>query len=134
MYLVTNILGSRLNKEIMDTGIQVTSAATGRIQELIALEGDESVRLRIYISGGGCAGFQYGFAFDKNDNEGDQLFPVDVSEREAKTAVAVVVDPLSYTYLGGATLDYEVGLRGAHFVVRNPNAQTTCGCGSSFSV
>lgn len=115
-----------------DTQIHVTPAAAGRIQELLAIEGDDQLRLRIYITGGGCAGFQYGFMFDKKENEGDQVFAVDSAERTQ--AIATIVDPLSYTYLAGSTLDYEVGLRGAHFVVRNPNASTTCGCGSSFSI
>ena len=103
-----------------------TSAAAGKVAELIEEEGNPELMLRIYIQGGGCSGFQYGFTFDENVNEGDMTIE--------RNDVALVIDPMSYQYLIGAEVDYTEGLEDAQFVVRNPNATTTCGCGSSFSV
>ena len=90
------------------------------------MENNPNLKLRIYVAGGGCSGFQYGFSFDENVNEGDMTI-----ERDG---VSLVIDPMSYQYLIGASVDYVEGLQGAQFVVNNPNATTTCGCGSSFSV
>ena len=95
-------------------------------KNLIAEEKNPNLKLRIYVAGGGCSGFQYGFSFDEDVNEGDMTI-----ERDG---VALVIDPMSYQYLIGAEVDYTEGLQGAQFVVNNPNATTTCGCGSSFSV
>jgi iron-sulfur cluster insertion protein len=106
--------------------ITFTDAAAGKVRRLIAEENNPALKLRIYISGGGCSGFQYGFQFDENVTEGDIVVE--------NGGVALVVDPMSYQYLSGAEVDYTEGLQGAQFVVRNPNATTTCGCGSSFSV
>ena len=103
-----------------------TAAAAGKVRELIAEEGNPGLKLRVYISGGGCSGFQYGFTFDEARAEDD--FAVD------KEGVTLLVDPLSLQYLAGAEIDYSESLSGAQFVIRNPNAKTTCGCGSSFSV
>jgi iron-sulfur cluster insertion protein len=93
---------------------------------MIKDEGNEALKLRVYITGGGCSGFQYGFTFDENINEGDTVVE--------KDGVTFLVDPMSYQYLVGAELDYKEDLQGAQFVIRNPNASTTCGCGSSFSI
>ena len=110
----------------------ITESAVNRIQTLAAKDSRENLNLRVYISGGGCAGFQYGFVFEENQNEDDLNFPLPAPA--APDDASVIIDPLSFTYLKDATLDYEVGLRGAYFVIRNPNAETTCGCGSSFSI
>jgi iron-sulfur cluster insertion protein len=103
-----------------------TGAAAAKVRELIAEEGNAALKLRVYIQGGGCSGFQYGFEFDEARNEDD--FAI-VTE-----GVTLLVDPLSLQYLAGATVDYSESLSGAQFVIRNPNAKTTCGCGSSFTV
>ena len=103
-----------------------THAAAGKVRELIEEEGNPELKLRVYISGGGCSGFQYGFTFDEARAEDD--FAVD------RDGVTLLVDPLSLQYLAGAEVDYTESLTGAQFVIRNPNAKTTCGCGSSFSV
>jgi iron-sulfur cluster insertion protein len=103
-----------------------TGAAAGKVRELIAEEGNPELKLRVYISGGGCSGFQYAYTFDVARAEDD--FAVD------KDGVTLLVDPLSLQYLAGAEIDYSESLTGAQFVIRNPNAKTTCGCGSSFTV
>ena len=103
-----------------------THAAAGKVRELIAEEGNPALKLRVYISGGGCSGFQYGFTFDEERAEDDLAVDRD--------GVLLLVDPLSLQYLTGAEIDYSESLSGAQFVIRNPNAKTTCGCGSSFTV
>jgi iron-sulfur cluster insertion protein len=103
-----------------------TDAAAGKVKQLINEEKNPDLKLRIYVTGGGCSGFQYGFSFDEAINEGDIV--VD------NAGVSLIIDPMSYQYLIGAEVDYTEGLEGAQFVVRNPNATTTCGCGSSFSI
>lgn len=108
------------------SALNFTAAAAHKVRALIDEEGDASLMLRVFISGGGCSGFQYGFTFDPNAGEGDTVI-----EREG---VKLLVDPMSIQYLMGAEIDFSEGLEGAQFVIRNPNAQTTCGCGSSFSV
>ena len=109
-----------------DAPLVFTDAAAGKVRELIAEEGNPGLKLRVYISGGGCSGFQYGFTFDEARAEDD--FAVD------NAGVILLVDPLSLQYLAGAEIDYSESLTGAQFVIRNPNAKTTCGCGSSFTV
>jgi len=103
-----------------------TSAAAAKVRELILEEADPDLKLRVYITGGGCSGFQYGFTFDSKVDDGDVTV-----ERDD---VTLVVDPLSFQYLEGAEVDYSESLQGARFVIRNPNAATTCGCGSSFGI
>ena len=103
-----------------------TNAAAKKVSELIAEEGNPDLMLRIYVQGGGCSGFQYGFTFDETVNEGDETVETD--------GVKLLIDPMSIQYLMGAEVDYTEGLQGAQFVIRNPNASTTCGCGSSFGV
>jgi iron-sulfur cluster insertion protein len=106
--------------------IRISPAVVDKVAELLAEEGDPALRLRIYVTGGGCSGFQYGFAFD------DEAKPDDL--HVARGPVTVVVDAMSLQYLVGAEIDYADDLQGARFVIRNPNAAGTCGCGSSFSV
>jgi iron-sulfur cluster insertion protein len=107
-------------------GIVFTDAAARKVQELILEERNPELKLRVYISGGGCSGFQYGFSFDEERAEDDIAVEND--------GVTLLVDPLSFQYLMGAEVDYTESLQGAQFVIRNPNASTTCGCGSSFSI
>ena len=108
------------------TALQLTNRAVSKVRELITEEGNEDLKLRVYITGGGCSGFQYGFSFDEGAAEDDTTVE--------KDGVVVLVDPMSYQYLAGAEIDYTEGLEGARFVVNNPNAATTCGCGASFSI
>ncbi|AGH39211.1 iron--sulfur cluster insertion protein erpA [Bibersteinia trehalosi USDA-ARS-USMARC-188] len=103
-----------------------TDAAANKVKFLIEGEDNPNLRLRVYITGGGCSGFQYGFTFDDQINDGD----LTVENQN----VGLVVDPMSLQYLIGATVDYVDGLEGSRFVVQNPNASSTCGCGSSFSI
>jgi iron-sulfur cluster insertion protein len=114
------------NAELTPPGIVFTDAAARKVQELILEERNPDLKLRVYISGGGCSGFQYGFSFDEERGEDDIAVEND--------GVTLLVDPLSFQYLMGAEVDYTESLQGAQFVIRNPNAATTCGCGSSFSV
>jgi iron-sulfur cluster insertion protein len=102
-----------------------TDNAAFKVQELIKEEDNEELMLRIFVQGGGCSGFQYGFTFDENLQDGDTVVE--------NQGVKLLIDPMSYQYLVGAEIDYSEGLEGAQFVIRNPNAVTTCGCGSSFS-
>lgn len=106
-------------------GLVFTDAAAAKVKTLIEEEGNDKLMLRVFISGGGCSGFQYGFTFDEHTQDGDT--------RVEKGGVVLLVDPMSYQYLEGAEIDYSEGLEGSQFIIRNPNATTTCGCGSSFS-
>ena len=109
-----------------DTPLEFTSSAARKVRELILSDGNPDLKLRVYITGGGCSGFQYGFTFDEAIDEDD----ISV-ERDG---VTLLVDPLSFQYLEGAEVDYSENLQGARFIIRNPNAATTCGCGSSFGI
>jgi iron-sulfur cluster insertion protein len=102
-----------------------TDSAAGKVRELIEEEGNPALKLRVFVTGGGCSGFQYGFTFDEEVNEDDTTME--------KNGVTLLIDPMSFQYLVGAEIDYTEGLEGAQFVIRNPNATSTCGCGSSFS-
>jgi iron-sulfur cluster insertion protein len=106
--------------------LDFTPAAAAKVRELIAEEGNAALKLRVYIQGGGCSGFQYGFEFDEQQGEDDLAIVTD--------EVTLLVDPLSLQYLMGAAVDYTESLHGAQFVIRNPNAKSTCGCVSSFTV
>ena len=106
--------------------INFTDSACNKVLELIAEEGNPDLKLRVFVTGGGCSGFQYGFTFDELANDDDS--------RIERDGVTFLVDPMSYQYLIGAEIDYQESLEGSQFVIRNPNATTTCGCGSSFSV
>ena len=103
-----------------------TDSAAHKVKALIEEEANPNLKLRVFITGGGCSGFQYGFTFDENITEGD--------EQIENEGVTLLIDPMSVQYLMGAEIDYTEGLEGSQFVIRNPNATTTCGCGSSFSV
>lgn len=105
--------------------INFTDSAAKKVAELIKEEGNPELKLRVYITGGGCSGFQYGFTFDDTVAEDD--YGLD------KAGVSVIIDPMSYQYLEKAEVDYKESLQGSQFVIRNPNASTTCGCGSSFA-
>ncbi len=102
-----------------------TDSAADKVKALIVEEGNDNLKLRVYVTGGGCSGFQYGFTFDEAVNDGDTSVE--------KNGVTLLIDPMSYQYMVGAEIDYKEDLEGAQFVIRNPNATTTCGCGSSFS-
>lgn len=113
-------------------GLVFTDAAAAKVAELIREEENFDLNLRVFITGGGCSGFQYGFTFDEDVQEDDFIFEKNVTEHPA--SVKLLVDPMSYQYLNMAEIDYREDLQGAQFVIKNPNAKTTCGCGSSFSV
>lgn len=115
-----------MNAVVNAEPIDLTPAAEERIRELLEEEADDELCLRVFVTGGGCSGFQYGFTFDDEQAEDDTLIDRD--------GVRVLVDSLSYGYLVGSVIDYSEGLQGARFQVNNPSATSTCGCGSSFSV
>lgn len=106
--------------------IDFTDNAASKVSALIQEEGNPNLKLRIFVSGGGCSGFEYNFAFDEAVNEDDTVIE--------KNSVSLLIDAMSFQYLSGASIDYQEGLEGARFVIHNPNATSTCGCGSSFSV
>ncbi|WP_189477449.1 iron-sulfur cluster insertion protein ErpA [Parahalioglobus pacificus] len=108
------------------TGINLTARAIDKVRELVSEEENADLKLRVYITGGGCSGFQYGFTFEEDAADDDTAIQ--------KGGVTVVVDPMSYQYLVGSEVDYTEGLEGSRFIVNNPNATTTCGCGASFSI
>ncbi|HEN8712057.1 MULTISPECIES: iron-sulfur cluster insertion protein ErpA [Pseudomonas] len=108
------------------TALEFTHGAAQKVKTLVSEEGNDRLKLRVFVTGGGCSGFQYGFTFDEDVAEDDTIV-----EREG---VSLVVDPMSFQYLAGAEVDYQEGLEGSRFVIKNPNAATTCGCGSSFSI
>lgn len=112
--------------DVMPAPLEFTDAAAAKVKSLIEEEQNDALKLRVFISGGGCSGFQYGFTFDEDVNDDDTTVE--------NGGVKLLIDPMSYQYLVGAEIDYSEGLEGAQFVIKNPNAQTTCGCGSSFSV
>src|SRR4030095_15009970 len=109
----------------MPAPLVFTDAAAAKVKNLIEEEGNADLKLRVFVQGGGCSGFQYGFTFDEVVNEDDASME--------KNGVTLLMDSMSYQYLVGAEIDYKEDLEGAQFVIRNPNATTTCGCGSSFS-
>ena len=109
----------------MPSPLNFTDSAAAKVKQLIEEEGIPGLKLRVFVSGGGCSGFQYGFTFDETTNEDDTTVE--------KNGVALLIDPMSFQYLVGSEIDYQEGLQGSQFVIKNPNATTTCGCGSSFS-
>ena len=126
----TGIPGTEIpGTEIPGTEIQdpllFTDNAANKVKQLIEEEGNADLKLRVFVSGGGCSGFQYGFTFDEVTNEDDTVLN--------KNGVQLLIDPMSFQYLVGAEIDYQENLEGSQFVIKNPNATTTCGCGSSFS-
>lgn len=110
----------------MPTPLFFSDSAVAKVRELVEEECNPALKLRVFVTGGGCSGFQYGFSFDEQQDDEDTVIE--------KDGVALLVDPMSYQYLVGATIDYQEGLQGSRFVVSNPNATSTCGCGSSFSL
>lgn len=114
-----------MNDAVAST-LEFTNKAAGKVRALVADEGNPELKLRVFVTGGGCAGFQYGFTFDELVADDDAIIETD--------GVELVVDAMSYQYLVGGVVDYAEGLEGSRFVVENPNAETTCGCGSSFSI
>jgi iron-sulfur cluster insertion protein len=109
----------------MPSPLTFSDSAAAKVKNLIEEEGNADLKLRVFVSGGGCSGFQYGFTFDEVSNEDDTIVE--------KNGVTLLIDPMSFQYLAGAEIDYTEGLQGSQFVIKNPNATTTCGCGSSFS-
>ena len=110
----------------MPSPLVFSENAANKVKQLIDEEGNTELKLRVFVSGGGCSGFQYGFTFDEATNEDDTVME--------KNGVQLLIDAMSFQYLSGAEIDYTEGLEGAQFVIKNPNATSTCGCGSSFSV
>lgn len=108
-----------------DSAILVTDSAIAKVAELIASEGNPALKLRIYVSGGGCSGLMYNFAFDEKVEDDDTIVQ--------KDDVTLLIDAMSFQYMAGAEVDFEEGLEGARFLIKNPNASSTCGCGSSFA-
>ncbi|MFN2360859.1 MAG: iron-sulfur cluster insertion protein ErpA [Marinobacter sp.] len=108
------------------TPVFFSDSAVAKVRELVEEEDNSDLKLRVFVTGGGCSGFQYGFSFDEARDDEDTVIE--------KDGVMLLVDPMSYQYLVGATVDYQEGLQGSQFVVQNPNASSTCGCGSSFSI
>ena len=117
-----------MNQALTDIAVLLdfTDSAASKVGALILEEGNPALKLRIYVSGGGCSGFQYNFAFDEAMSEDDTVIE--------KNGVSLLIDAVSYQYMEGASVDYQEGLEGARFVISNPNVSSTCGCGSSFSV
>ena len=111
---------------VVQAPLTFCDAAATKVRTLIESEGNDELLLRVFVTGGGCSGFSYGFTFDDEVAEDDT--------RVENHGVAMVVDPMSFQYLLGSEVDYEEGLEGSRFVIRNPSAKTTCGCGSSFSI
>jgi iron-sulfur cluster insertion protein len=109
----------------MPAPLVFTDSAANKVKELIDEEGNPGLKLRVFVTGGGCSGFQYGFTFDEEVNEDDMTM--------LKNGVTLLIDAMSYQYLVGAEIDYQESAEGAQFVIKNPNATSTCGCGSSFS-
>ena len=109
-----------------NTSLLFTENAAAKVKQLIEEEGNKDLNLRVFVSGGGCSGFQYGFTFDESINEDDTVME--------KNGVKLLVDPMSFQYLIGSEIDYQENLQGAQFVIKNPGATSTCGCGSSFSM
>ena len=109
----------------MPAPLVFTDSAASKVKDLIIEEGNQELKLRVFVTGGGCSGFQYGFTFDEITNEDDTVME--------KNGVTLLIDPMSFQYLVGAEIDYSEGLQGSQFVIKNPNAASTCGCGSSFS-
>jgi iron-sulfur cluster insertion protein len=111
--------------EKMPDPLVFTDSAASKVRQLIEEEGNPALKLRVFVQGGGCSGFQYGFTFDEDVSDDDTQME--------KGGVTLLIDPMSMQYLTGAEIDYQEGIEGAQFVIKNPNATTTCGCGSSFS-
>ncbi len=121
-----------INASPAESGIHFSVSAADKVAELIKEEENPNLKLRVFITGGGCSGFQYGFSFDEDISDEDTIIEQHCSD--GGTSVKLLVDSMSYQYLQNAEIDYVQGIQGEQFVIRNPNAKTTCGCGSSFSM
>ncbi len=117
--------GTKLSP-VADTVLEFSDAAARQVSRLVKEEGNQKLKLRVSVFGGGCSGFQYSFALDEKSRDGDKTID--------NQGVSLVIDPMSYQYLAGSEVDYSESLEGSMFVVKNPNAKSTCGCGASFSV
>jgi iron-sulfur cluster insertion protein len=126
MFNEMNAIAEPLTAEAIPTPLVFTDSAADKVKQLVDEEGNPDLKLRVFVQGGGCSGFQYGFTFDEVVNEDDTQM--------AKNGVTLLIDAMSLQYLVGAEIDYKDDLQGAQFVIKNPNATTTCGCGSSFTV
>lgn len=120
------------------SAVVFTDNAANKVKELMEEEGNPALMLRVYITGGGCSGFQYGFTFDEVANDDDTIVEKKLEDDEeggsrSVALIKLLIDPMSFQYLAGAEIDYKSDLEGERFIIRNPNAKTTCGCGSSFS-
>lgn len=120
-----NTLAETVDLQAPPSPLIFTDAAAAKVKDLLAEEGNPELKLRVFVQGGGCSGFQYGFTFDETINDDDTTID--------KEGVQLLVDPMSFQYLVGAEIDYKEDLEGSQFVIRNPNATSTCGCGSSFT-
>jgi iron-sulfur cluster insertion protein len=118
---------------ISGSNITITDSAASKVWSLMVEEDNLDLLLRVYITGGGCSGFQYGFTFEEQAGEDDSHWHKDAPDKNSNGQVTVIIDPISLQYLQGAEIDYVMDINGERFVIRNPNAKTTCGCGSSFS-
>jgi iron-sulfur cluster insertion protein len=116
---------TQMTTEMMPQALVFTDAAAAKVKQLIDEEGNTNLKLRVFVQGGGCSGFQYGFTFDEEVSDEDT--------RMDRGGVTLLIDPMSLQYLAGAEIDYQSGVQGEQFVIKNPNATSTCGCGSSFS-
>ncbi len=121
-----NTLTETVDLQAPPAPLSFTDPAVEKVRELLLEEGNPELKLRVFVQGGGCSGFQYGFTFDDVTDDDDTIIE--------KGGVQLLIDPMSFQYLVGAEIDYKDDLEGAQFVIRNPNASTTCGCGSSFTV
>ncbi|GAA5232296.1 iron-sulfur cluster insertion protein ErpA [Verticiella sediminum] len=121
-----NAIAENVSLDAPPVPLVFTDSAAAKVKDLILEENNPELKLRVFVQGGGCSGFQYGFTFDEVINEDDTALD--------KNGVQLLIDPMSLQYLMGAEIDYKEDLQGAQFVIRNPNAASTCGCGSSFSV
>ena len=120
------VTATQVTETEMQSPMLFTDSAANKVKRLIEEEGNADLKLRVFVSGGGCSGFQYGFTFDEVTNEDDTVLN--------KNGVQLLIDPMSLQYLVGAEVDYQDGVEGSQFVIKNPGATSTCGCGSSFSV
>jgi iron-sulfur cluster insertion protein len=133
---------SNVVETVAPQAVIFTDSAAKKVYQLIVEEGNPNLKFRAYITGGGCSGFQYGFSFEEASNEDDVIIEKSIDEEDedgggeggTSRTVQLLIDPMSYQYLVGAEIDYVEDIEGERFIIRNPNAQTTCGCGSSFSV
>lgn len=121
-----NTIAQTVDLQTPPSPLNFSDSAVEKVRELLLEEGNPDLKLRVFVQGGGCSGFQYGFTFDEEVNDDDTTID--------KGGVQLLVDPMSFQYLVGAEIDYKDDLEGAQFVIRNPNASTTCGCGSSFTI